>query len=340
MQIMLFGINVLHIVPTCGPATWVLFLMSRLLPPTVHIFIWKDPPKGLPDGQKMTNLWSPKFFGFAHALLGCTHCSVWTWLHASNPWALLAHLDVSCKQTIPVLLQKHSQAFPFSTLHWIFLCKIFQPFFSHFHHFALLLVGFHAFHLPLPLSVNSWLSSFFQSPHTTLACWLVFSSQLVKLWSPSALFWWTSGEGFVSEPVCLSAATAFTRITDYLASKQKGKLHSLFPQKVGGSCTAGLKGPPHLSKPLDSACLSWAKTPNLCLWLGSMAWLKSVRSKSCEKMKIKVRWECISVFHVLSREPPLPSSPLFCLTANEFHQISIFIEMRPTYPFIFHPLCL
>lgn len=130
MQIMLFGINVLHIVPTCGPATWVLFLMSRLLPPTVHIFIWKGPPKGLPDGQKMTNLWSPKFFRFAHALLGCTHRSVWTWLHASNPWALLAHLDESCKQTIPVLLQKHSQAFPFSTFHWIFLCKIFQPFFS------------------------------------------------------------------------------------------------------------------------------------------------------------------------------------------------------------------
>lgn len=219
---MLFGINVLHIVPTCGPATWVLFLMSRLLPPTVHIFIWKDPQKGLPDGQKMTNLWSPKFLRFVHALLGCTHCSVWTWLHASNSWAFLAHLDESCKQIIPVLLQKHFQPFTFLAFHWIFFCKIFQPFFST----SIILPYFlwvSTFHLPLPLSVNSWSSSFFQSPHTTLACQLVFSSQLVKLWSPSDLFWWTSSEGFVSEPVCLCAAAIFIRIADYLASEQKGQ---------------------------------------------------------------------------------------------------------------------
>ena len=122
---MLFGINVSHTVPTRGPATWVFFVISRLLPPAVHIFIWKDPQKGLPNGQKMTNP-SPKFLKFAHALLGCTHCSVCTWLHASNSWALLAHLEESCKQIIPVPLQKYPQPFTFPALHWLFLHNSFS----------------------------------------------------------------------------------------------------------------------------------------------------------------------------------------------------------------------
>jgi len=52
----------------------------------------------------------------------------------------------------------------------------------------------------------------------------VLSSQLEKLWPPSALFWWTSGEGFASEPMCLCAAATFTRVTDYLASEQQGQV--------------------------------------------------------------------------------------------------------------------
>lgn len=57
--------------------------------------------------------------------------------------------------------------------------------------------------------------------------------------------------------LCLCVAATFTRITDCLASKQKGKVAQFVSSK---GQRADLQWSPCLSKPLDSVCLSWAKT--------------------------------------------------------------------------------
>lgn len=148
----------------------------------------------------MTSFWSPKFFRFIHASLRCTRFGNMTAFKAfmgspGTSWQILQTIIV-------ILLQKHSQSFPFPAFLWILLTKFFRPF------FCTSIIFPYFFISPSTSPIYEQATNLiFQSPHITLTCWLVSSSQLVKLWPPSALFW-TSGEGFVSKTNCLHRPTA------------------------------------------------------------------------------------------------------------------------------------
>lgn len=221
----------------------------------------------------MTSLWNPRFFRLSHDFLGCTHTALYehdtmqeihgvSWLTLTNP----------ANKSIPSL-SLFLSFFNYSFVDSFSLSFLLPS-------FCLIYCGVPHFYSPTFLSVNNWISYFLESPHTTLACLLAFSSQLVKLWSPWTLFWWTSSEGFVSMPGCP-------------CWRHFHKDYRLSWQRIGeASCT-------------------------VCLLRRSERATQPTYNDHHILVSFWTQHTCL--------KSSLPSSFLFCLPVNDFHQISILV---------------